>query len=338
MQLTSPIPRGVDPGVAILAPPSARRTPATDATANGLPLKDEHPNVPGPITPVPLSGPAGAPQPRQPGTWTFAALGDYGSGSAEQAEVAASLLARSPDMVLTLGDNVYQFGLGVEYHRHWDPPELFGKIRSTIPVFPSLGNHDLRITPQAYFHRFPELAGARYYDFHRGGIHFLAVDSNQSLAPGSEQHAWLERELAASTDAFRVLYMHHPVKSSAPRSEGSRMEEFLGPLLARHGVDLVLTGHEHHYERSGPLNEYGTIQVIHGGGGAEVHPFVTPPGEWSLHRNADFGHLEFEVRGDALIGRNILRDGTEEDTFVVPRHARQAAIAGASLIPLPAAA
>jgi 3',5'-cyclic AMP phosphodiesterase CpdA len=312
--------------VTITAPASARRPGPWEGRGGGPYVLDdevgEPPLHPPGVWPGEYHAPAGVPltQPADPDQpWRFAAIGDYGAGSPEQAKVAASLLARHPDMLLTVGDNVYSFGLELEYRRRWDKPEHFGRIREQVPVFPSLGNHDVRLGTRAYFRRFPELDRARYYAFRRGDVQFVALDSNQSLQPGSEQYDWLAGTLRDAQDAaFRVLYMHHPLKSSQPRTDGRLLAD-LGPLLERGHVDLVLNGHEHHYERTKPLNAYGTIEVTHGGGGKEIHPFKTPQADWSAARRADFGFLEFDVTKDALVGRSMLADGSVGDEFRVTR-------------------
>lgn len=326
-----------DTPIRISSPPAARRPGPWEGRGGGPYVDGDE------VGPPPLRPPGVAPGPYEPpaaaalaqvsdpdAPWTFAALGDYGAGSKEQAQVAASLLARDPDLLVTLGDNVYDFGLELEYRRRWDPPHLFGRVREQVPVFPSLGNHDVRLGTNAYFRRFPELGKARYYAFERGGVQFVALDSNQALSPGSTQHEWLASTLRDAQDsAYRVLYMHHPVISSDPRT-GDRLLKDLAPLLERAKVDLVLTGHEHQYERSKPLNAYGTVAVTHGGGGKEIHPFRTPQPDWSASRRADFGFLEFEVTRDALVGRSMLADGTVAEEFLVPRGGIGAAREGAA--------
>ena len=72
------------------------------------------------------SAPGGAPVPRQAGSWSFAAIGDFGAGTRAQLDVAKNVLAGPQQFVLTLGDTVYESGLESEYRKHFDPPERFG--------------------------------------------------------------------------------------------------------------------------------------------------------------------------------------------------------------------
>jgi hypothetical protein len=264
------------------------------------------------------SGPPSPDVPTTPGSWKFAAIGDYGSGHSPLDEIATNVRAGKPRLLLTLGDNVYYNGTEAEFRKKWDPPHWFGDVRRTIPVLPSLGNHDVRREPDGvpYFRRFPELKDARYYSFNEGGVHFVSVNSTESLAPGSPQHHWLEADLGKTTNDWIVLYLHHPLQPGAPGHSAAN-RGFLAPLLAKHGVDLVLSGHEHNYQRSVPLNDGGTIEIIAGGGGQSLHAFRRPKPAHNAYRDVDFGHVEVEVTSDKLVGRYVVRDGSVRDTFVL---------------------
>lgn len=332
-----PIPRV--PGPPVSAPAAARDwnsiVPAPGGTGRE-PLYHEIIDHAGGVLPRPISdafwgamkavnklvfrsGPPNPPVAEQPGTWKFAALGDYGSGHSPQDEIAANVAAGNPKLIITLGDNVYYNGTEGEFQKKWDPENAFGSLRRDFPVRPSLGNHDVRREPDGvpYFTRFPELREARFYSFDENQVHFASINSTESLAPGSPQYQWLERDLAASTKDWNVLYLHHPVVPGAPGHDTSKYE-FLAPLLTKYGVDLILSGHEHNYQRSRPLNEQGTIEVISGGGGQSLHPFRRPQPAHDAYRDVDFGHVEVEVSDQRLVGRYVVRDGSVRDTFVIP--------------------
>ena len=267
------------------------------------------------------SRPAGAPVAEQPGSWHFSAIGDFGNGTRAQSDVAANLLRAKPELVVTVGDNIYPDGKEKYWRANFDPPKFFGRVLEAAPVLPVLGNHDVKPSTDGYFKRFPQLQGARYYSSDMRNVHVVALDSNDSLAPNSPQHKWLEQDLATSKAPWKVLLLHHPVLSplaKATHGKTSRLPEYLGPLLAKHGVDLVLAGHEHFYERSRPLNEQGTHQITLGNGGAMLFPLPYSQPAWSAHRDVDFGHVNFEVRNDdELVGRYVRRDGSVADTFVL---------------------
>jgi 3',5'-cyclic AMP phosphodiesterase CpdA len=264
------------------------------------------------------SAPGGAPLERTPGSWSFAAIGDFGAGTRAQLDVARNVLAGPQQLVLTLGDTVYDSGLESEYVQHFDPPERFGRIRERFPVFPTVGNHDVRgggVEP--YHRRFPEAGGQRRYVFEREGVRFFSLDSTESLDPGTPQWAWLEQQLGQAWSGWKVLYMHHPLRSGLKGRDNPERAARMGELMARHGVDLVLVGHDHAYDRSRPLNDYGTIQVTAGNGGRMLYPYRSRQPEWSAHREVVHGHVDVEVTPDALVVRHVRRDGSVGDTHAI---------------------
>jgi acid phosphatase type 7 len=261
--------------------------------------------------------PASPDVPRADGSWNFTAIGDFGSGRKPLTDVARNIAAGKPELIVTTGDNVYYDGTEAEYARKWDPENMFGSLRENFPVLPSLGNHDTRVSAAPYFRRFPELEKARFYSYDHKNVHFASLNTNESLAPGSPQLKWLEQDLAASPQDWKVVYLHHPLRPGYP-GDSAPHHAHLAPVLAKYGVDLVLSGHAHNYTRSKPMNEGGTMEVITGGGGQSLHPFVSRQPGHIAYRDVDFGHLEVEVRPDALVGRYVVRDGTVRDTFVLP--------------------
>lgn len=270
------------------------------------------------------SGPAGAPLPRAADSWSFAAMGDFGAGTRGQLDVARNVLAGAQELVLTLGDTVYERGLESEYQKHFDPPERFGAIRAQFPVYPTVGNHDVAdggVGP--YFKRFPEAHGRRYYTFDQRNVRFFSVDSTEDLTPGTAQWTWLESALSQAWDGWKIVYFHHPLRSGQKGRDRPDDAKVVGELFARHGVDLLLVGHDHAYDRSRPINDYGTIQVTTGNGGRMLYPYLSRQPEWSAHRAVEYGHVDVEVRNDELIVRHIQRDGSVGDTHAISRTRRK---------------
>jgi hypothetical protein len=192
-----------------------------------------------------------------------------------------------PQLWLLLGDNAYTNGTDWQYTEALF--SLYARRTATTPLWPVLGNHDLKaagVAPErgAYFESFSlpsagETGGVpsgreAYYSFDWGPIHFVALDSTQSARdPAGEMASWLEADLAAAHRArWRIAFFHHPPytrgshdSDDAEDSDGSMVEmrEVFAPILERHGVDLVLGGHSHGYERSaliyghyGPASSY----------------------------------------------------------------------------------
>lgn len=271
------------------------------------------------------SSPGGAPQARAADSWSFAAIGDFGAGTQSQLDVARNVLRGAQSLVLTLGDSVYESGLESEYRKHFDPPERFGDILRRFPVYPTVGNHDVKgggVEP--YMRRFPLAKGRRQYTFEHRDVRFFSLDSTQPLRPGTPQWSWLEGALAQAWDGWKVVYMHHPLRSSQHDRDRPEDAQLLGELLGRHGVSLLLTGHDHVYERSKPLNEFGTVQIVAGNGGRMLYPFRSSQASWSAYREVAHGHVDVEVRGDALVVRHVRRDGVVTDTHAIARRAKPA--------------
>ncbi|MCW2920204.1 MAG: metallophosphoesterase [Thermoleophilia bacterium] len=282
------------------------------------------------------SRPGSPGQPEQPGSWHFSAYGDFGNGTKAMRDVIANIKAAKPEFVVSAGDQVYPDASAKNWETKLDPPEMFGGLASTVPFIPNMGNHDMHPDASEYFKRFPYVEGGRYFKTSYKNVDMFSIDSNQSVAPGSPQAAWLEHALADSTAAWKLLQVHHPMMSVLSKfhyKETSRLPGDLGPMIAKYGVDLVVAGHEHWYERSKALNDIGTLQVTVGGGGGALYPFFYPQTKWSATRDVDFGHVDFEVRGDQqLVGRYKTRDGRVQDTFVIENRTPAGWKAGDALV------
>src|SRR6266540_2120021 len=121
-------------------------------------------------------------------------------------------------------------------------------MRTRSPIYASLGNHD---DPNQASYKLFNMAGKRYYTFRpHAGIRFFALDSNYMDRPQIE---WLEKELKSSASDWKICFFHHPLYSSGER-HGPSMElrAILEPIFVKYGVNLVLSGHEHFYERVKP--------------------------------------------------------------------------------------
>ena len=273
---------------------------------------------------APLHGTPGTPVPDAPGSYRVAVMGDMGEGSAAEERTAAQVLKWKPTHVATVGDNVYPLGREKDWAKRFDPQ--FAALRMSTTWMPALGNHDYYagdLTP--YFNRFPHLKGQAYYSWNLGPAQFFVLDSEQRLDGASAQQAWLAAELAKSTAAYKVIQMHRPMVSSRAGSIGRNMYGSLGPLLAKHGVQLVLAGHEHGYERSKVVN--GTLHMVSGGGGAATYGYPGRQPDTSAVRGARHHHLQLSFDDTQMVVRAVDDRGAVMDTTIVKPHA---AVAGAA--------
>jgi hypothetical protein len=179
--------------------------------------------------------------------------------------------------LLMLGDNAYNDGTDAQFQAAVFA--MYPTILRRTPLWPTFGNHDAHTASSAtqtgpYYDIFtlPRLAEAggvasgteAYYSFDVGNVHFVCLDSQGSPRhPGSAMLVWLEADLASTQQDWIVAYWHHP-----PYSKGShdsdhpletpslQMRQSVLPVLEAHGVDLVLTGHSHSYERSRLIDQH----------------------------------------------------------------------------------
>jgi hypothetical protein len=212
-------------------------------------------------------------------------IGDAGTGTANQLAVRDSYYSLAQgaytDVMLMLGDNVYETGTDDEYtSRHFGVYQ--DMLRQTVS-WPTIGNHDTAgsTSPSGtipYYQSFslPTAGQAGgvpsgtedYYSFDYGDIHFVCLDSmTENRAVNGPMATWLVQDLAATTQKWIIAYWHHPPYSKGHDSDTDTMETQMRsnivPILEDYGVDLVLSGHSHAYERSYLLDgHYGTSSTL----------------------------------------------------------------------------
>lgn len=219
--------------------------------------------------------------------------------AATQAARTARLVVPEDDLVLTLGDAAYESGTPAEYANCFHP--TWGAFKDRIR--PSPGNHDhYTAGAQGYFDYFGAQAGPDrrgYYSFDRDGWHFVSLDAMADLSPGSPQHRWLVADLESARDSLCTLaVLHYPAfNSGANHGSVMAMRPAFDALQAA-GVELVLSGHEHVYERFAPQRADGTAdpvrglrQFVVGTGGHVLMAFGSPLPNSEFRHNAGWGVL-----------------------------------------------
>lgn len=305
------------------------------------------------------------------------AIGDFGKGSVSQYQVLQSYLnylgGRRNDMWIWLGDNAYNLGLDNEYGNF-----VFNVYKNQFKnwnFYPALGNHDYAQsgylsnaslgTQFPYFDIFnlPQKAqcggvpsgSEKYYSFDWGNVHFIALDSYGAYNHiGSPMYRWLLHDLQMNQSKWIIAYWHHPPFSKGTHDsdweiETVDMRRNIVPLLERFGVDLVLTGHSHTYERSyfmhghyGQESSFDVSHIVQSGDGlitpyykdsthnGTVYMVCGVAGAPSSWTSSDFPHnamassitsvagsASIEIIGDTLHCKFLQFDGNIGDEFYI---------------------
>ena len=225
------------------------------------------------------------------GPFNFLVLGDSGEPSSEQYLLAQQLSQERPAMVVHTGDIAYFEGSFQEFRVNYF--ERY-PLMSAVPFFPAPGNHEY-LTPEAVPYRavhsvpsatVPEMDRGKYYSFDWSNVHFVSLDSNVSLDRAATGEGgmlkWLEEDLRTTSKFWRVAFFHHPPYGTGPTQtnlQSALVRDLVVPILERHGVQAVFSGHEHSYQRTLPIRERGSehrrngvTYFTTGGGGGGLYP------------------------------------------------------------------
>jgi acid phosphatase type 7 len=222
----------------------------------------------------------------------------------------ALLLGSLPGTVITLGDANNGDGTLSTYNSCFDA--AWGRHKSRIRPVP--GNHDYFVSnAQGYVDYFTAAIakpnGTTYYSFDVGSWHAIALDANCSYvsggcASGSAQEKWLRQDLAAhSSTHCTIAYFHQPRYSSGEHGNNTNTQP-LWQALSEYGVEMVLSGHDHVYERFAPMdasgnlltNGKGIVQFVVGTGGAQLRSFSTTKANSLVRISQTYGVLSLSLR------------------------------------------
>jgi len=231
------------------------------------------------------------------GSVTLVGAGDITSCSRTQDELTAQLLDNIPGTVFTTGDNAYTDGNYTEYLNCYDP--TWGRHKSRTK--PSPGNHDYLTSGAAgYFQYFNSVAS--YYAYNLGAWRIYSLNSEISVSATSAQATWLQNDLATNPSECVLAYWHKPRWSSGANHGNNTSIQPIWQILYAAGAELVLNGHEHHYERFAEMNASGTAvaqglrEIVVGTGGASLYPFGTPLSASQARNSTAYGVLKLTLK------------------------------------------
>lgn len=224
-------------------------------------------------------------------------------GAAHTAALIASSFDADPNtIVLTLGDNTYPVGKLAEFTDCYAP--TWGKFKAR--TLPAPGNHEYYTAgAPGYFGYFGTQAGPGqrgYFSRDVGGWHIVSLNSNLKPPASDAQLAWLAEDLAAlrkrHATGCLLAFWHHPLYSSGGHGNNLHMRPVWEALLAAH-ADVVLSAHDHDYERFAPLDGNGRLDVhagirsfVVGTGGAKLTPFTATKLHSEVQDNSTHGVLK----------------------------------------------
>lgn len=322
--------------------------------------------------------------------YRFWVIGDAGMGNNDQRSVRDGFVGYNNnqhiDGWIMLGDNAYGNGTNDGNQNCYQTgvfQNMYEPILKNTVLWPALGNHDynnhIPFSPSpAYFDIFTlptnaEAGGVasgteKYYSYNYGNIHFIVLDSyDESRATNGPMAQWLQSDLAADTMMWTIAYWHHPPytkgshDSDNPNSfdgELVEMRQNILPILENNGVDLILNGHSHCYERSylidghyGYTTQLQTSMILDSTSGSfptscayhkqtqqskahkgAVYSVVGCSGKLSgtssgwphpvMHKytNTHLGSMLLEINANQLDAKFILKDSTVYDSFTIMKN------------------
>ena len=254
----------------------------------------------------------------------FAAIGDYGYAGPNANRVSELVRSWIPDFIITAGDNNYPYGeaatidanIGQYYHDFIYPYSgEYGDGADINRFFPSVGNHDWYLGNLDPYTAYFELPGnERYYQMDWGPASFFAIDSDSREPDGASidsiQARWLQDALARSESSFNIVYFHHSPYSSGMHRDRPRMRW----PFAEWGADLVMTGHDHDYER---VVVDGFPYVINGTAGAYLRDFEAETLGSQTGIDTSYGAVLVRMNSERAIFEYFTVDGELIDRFML---------------------
>jgi len=263
-------------------------------------------------TPSRTAAPAATPSPSvstQASTATLVGAGDIASCDSPGAAQTAKLVEAIPGTVFTAGDDAYERGTEREFADCYAP--TWGRFRDRTR--PAPGNHDYETAGAAgYFAYFGAAAGERgkgYYSYDLGAWHIVVLNSECAFVGGcglsSPQLQWLNADLTARASRCALAIWHHPRFSSGAEHGSDPTYDAFWRVLYERGVDVVINGHDHEYERFAPQtpdakrdDARGIREFVVGTGGRSLYAVKAPLANSEVLRNDTFGVLQLTLRLD----------------------------------------
>jgi hypothetical protein len=245
----------------------------------------------------------------------FLAVGDFGVGGARQRATGEAMRAfeatHPAELLVTLGDNDYTRS-AARFAAEWRAS--FGWLPAAgVDVAGALGNHDVELAGGRY--EFALLGmPAPYYVRRLEDVDVFVLDSTRI---NDAQTRWLGRVLATSRAPWKIAVLHHPPYTCGGYLGNAAVGRRWRPLFERHGVRLVLSGHDHNYQRFAARR--GVTYVVHGGGAGRLYALRRCPASYPRRVAARSAHgfLYADVAADRLVLSAVALNGAVIDRVTI---------------------
>ncbi len=245
----------------------------------------------------------------------FVAYGDTRTGHQVHRALVERIAREEVDFFINSGDLVEFGGVDKQWVRFFN---IEAPAMANSFLFPSVGNHDNspRNSFRKYFLCDLWAHGNRYFFHDWGDVRVISLDSEIELRKGSDQYTFLEQTLkeGAAEGRIMILSLHYPPYSSGSHGSNPEMQEVLGELGPKYGVELILSGHDHNYERTKPIG--GVTYMVAASGGAPIRQ--VRPNTFTAAFRTEPHYVIFDLDHGKLVGRAVNLAGEAFDTFVLP--------------------
>ncbi|MFC2116917.1 metallophosphoesterase [Bacteroidota bacterium] len=255
--------------------------------------------------------------------FSFIAYGDNKNGPFNHEKVANLALTKDPNFAIHNGDLVNRGGVYVQWEKLFFNP--IRHLISHVPIYTVIGNHE--DMSDNYFSFFcPPCDTLAYYSIDYGNAHVIILNTEEeSMFDSPNQVKWLIDDLESNQDATWKFVVFHvpPFTSGGNYYSGSRVEvkDLLVPIFQKYGVDMVLSGHDHHYERSFPIgsksDNSAITYIVCGNGGTPMR--YNSPREWTLYSERVFGFTLINIDGSKMHFQSISIDDRVIDEFTLDK-------------------
>ncbi len=245
----------------------------------------------------------------------FAVFGDTRTNHQVHRAVIDAVAKEKVDFYLHTGDMVEFGGDPDQWSMYFN---IEGALMAKAPILPAIGNHDLG--NRGYYNKFFFLdrrtKGNRYFVTDWGNVRLVALDLDIVCEQRCDQYEYVRSALeeGAKQNKLLVMFLHYPPYSSGAHGSNLELRAVMGKLAKTYGVELVITGHDHDYERTKSID--GTTYIVSGSAGAPIHP--VRPHDFTAAARTEPHYVLVDVDGDQLSVRAVNLKGEVFDSVVIP--------------------